>query len=105
MSDISKETVSIVVGALVTVRLEGLKSLHQAERMGHAEYAAQIQKELTANASALRELSEEMAAWLKYHPQLKDVFEEAAGAQASPLTSETFEEKSVIFHENSLSEE
>jgi hypothetical protein len=86
VKDLSKSTVSIVVGALIAVRLEALKSLHQAERMGHVDYQAQIQQELDANAAALRELNKDMAPWLEYHPQLRDAFTESK--QPNQLTAQ-----------------
>ena len=74
MKDLSKDTVSTAVGALITMRTETLKSLHEAERDGHVGYQATLQQELDANAAALLELNQEVAPWLEYHPQLADVF-------------------------------
>ena len=76
MNDLSKETVSLIVGALITVRTEIQRSLDEAKRMGHTVFQATLQHELEANAAALRELNQEVAIWLEYHPQLRDVFEE-----------------------------
>lgn len=74
MKDLSKDTVSIAVGALITVRMDALKSLQDAERDGHVGYQATLQNELDANAAALRELNQEVAPWLEFHQQLRDVF-------------------------------
>lgn len=76
MKDLSKDTVSVIVGALITVRSEIQRSLDEAKRMGHVVFQATLQQELDANAAALRELNQEVALWLEYHPQLRDVFEE-----------------------------
>ena len=77
MKDLSKETVSLIVGALITVRTEIQRSLDEAKRMSHAVFQATLEHELEANAAALRELNQEVAVWLEYHPQVRDVFEEA----------------------------
>lgn len=74
MKDLSKSTVSIVVSALIGARLESTKELHEAERMGHSTYRTHIQQALDENAAAIRELNDEVAPWLRYHPQLLDVF-------------------------------
>lgn len=76
MKDLSKDTVSLIVGALITVRSEIQRSLDEAQRMGHVVFQATLQQELDANAAALRELNQEVALWLEYHPQLRDVFQE-----------------------------
>lgn len=82
MKDLSKDTVSLIVGALISVRTEIQRSLDEAKRMGHVVFQATLQHELEANAAALRELNQEVALWLEYHPQLRDVFEEAGGSAA-----------------------
>lgn len=76
MKDLSKETISVAVGALIAVRMQAINSLHEAERDGHAGYQATLQLELDANAEALRELNHEVAPWLEFHAQLRDVFAE-----------------------------
>jgi hypothetical protein len=74
VKDLSKDTVSIVVGALIMVRTETLKSIEEAKRDGHEGYQATLQQELDANTAALRELNQDVAPWLEYHPQVRDVF-------------------------------
>lgn len=75
MKDLSKETVSLIVSALITVRLEAFKDLQAAERMKHLSYLKHVQQALDENATALRELAQDVAPWLMYHPQLLDVFD------------------------------
>lgn len=75
MKDLSKDTVSVIVGALVTVRSEIQRSLDEAMRVGHVVFQATLQQELDTNAAAVRELNQEVAPWLEYHPQLRDVFD------------------------------
>ena len=71
---LSKSTVSIIVSALISARIDATKELEEAKRMGHAAYGAQIQQALDENATAIRELNGDVAPWLRYHPQLLDVF-------------------------------
>jgi hypothetical protein len=75
VKDLSKDTVSVIVGALVTVRSEIQRSLDEAMRVGHVVFQATLQQELDTNAAAVRELNQEVAPWLEYHPQLRDVFD------------------------------
>jgi hypothetical protein len=74
VKDLSKATVSTIVNALIDTRLDAIKTLAGAERAGHAEHKTLMQQWLDANAAAFRELNEEAAPWLRYHPQLHDVF-------------------------------
>ena len=99
MKDLSKETISLVVSALISVRLDTIKELQDAQRAGHLAYQSQVQQALDENSMAIRELNDDFAPWLSYHPQLLDVFE---GTEAS---AEKAHGKSVISHENSLSKE
>jgi hypothetical protein len=85
VKDLSKDTVSLIVGALIAGRSEILQKLQEAERLGHSGYQATLQSELDANAAALRELNQEVAPWLEFHSQLHDVF----ARNETNLTKET----------------
>lgn len=84
MKDLSKDTVSTIVNALIDTRLDALKFLAGAERAGHVEHQTLMQKWLSENAAAFRELNQEAAPWLQYHPQLRDVFEGSTRIETEP---------------------
>ncbi|WP_036170391.1 hypothetical protein [Massilia sp. 9096] len=74
MRDLSREAISTIVHALISARIADAKAYQDAGALGHLIYQATIQQRLDENAAALRELNQDVAPWLQFHSQLRDVF-------------------------------